>query len=83
MNWRLYKNISARTNVILRIIVQKIIRHAFDKIDPAVATYLPESEYGKVFFRARAYLLFYDAVIALAFYQLLFLPLMFIGFPLH
>jgi Na+-transporting NADH:ubiquinone oxidoreductase subunit F len=82
-----------RPPVILRILSQlfvirssyfelgKIIRHAFGKIDPAVATYLPESEYGKVFFRARIYLLIYATVISLALYHLSFLPLMFIGFP--
>lgn len=82
-----------RPPIIFRIIIQffvvrssyfefrKIILHSIGKIDPAVATYLPVSEYEKVFFRARIYLLIYASVISLALYQLSFLPLMFIGIP--
>ena len=60
---------------------RKIIRHAFGNIDPAVATYLPVSEYPKVFLRARIYLLIYASVIGLSIYYSSILPLMFIGLP--
>jgi Na(+)-translocating NADH:ubiquinone oxidoreductase F subunit len=46
-----------------------------------VATYLPKSEYGKVFLKARIYLLIFLAVIFLSVFYKTFLPLMFIGLP--
>ena len=61
--------------------IKKIIRHAFNSIDPETATFVPESEHHKIFFRARIYLLIYGAVIGLSIYfhspipvMLLFLP---------
>ena len=48
---------------------------------PAERTYIPESEFGKVFWRARIYLLIYLAVIGLAIATRSILPLMFIGLP--
>jgi len=60
---------------------RKMIKHALGKIDPAIATYLPVSEYPKVFLRARIYLLIYASVITLSVYSFSLLPLMFIGFP--
>ncbi len=60
---------------------KKMIKHALGKIDPEVATYLPKSEYHRVFFRARIYLLIYASSIGLSIYFWTILPLMFIGIP--
>jgi Na+-transporting NADH:ubiquinone oxidoreductase subunit F len=60
---------------------RKMVKHVFGKIDPAVATYLPASEYPKVFLRARIYFLIYAIVIGLSIYYSSILPLMFIGLP--
>ena len=61
--------------------LKKMIQHAGGNIDPEVAQYLPESEYGKVYLRARIYLTIYAAVIGSALYFHTILPLMFIGVP--
>lgn len=58
-----------------------IIRHSFGKMSAHEKTFLPESEFGKVFFRARIYLLIYLSVIGLAIYTRSFLPVLFIGGP--
>ena len=55
--------------------------HSIGKLTPEERTYIPESEYGKVFFRARIYLLIYGSVAGLAVYQHSLLPLMYIGLP--
>ena len=44
---------------------KRLFKHAFGKIDQQVATYLPRSEYGKVFLKARIYLLIFLTVIFL------------------
>ena len=59
----------------------RMIKHAFGKIDPEVADYLPKSDFNKVFLRARIYLLIYASVIGLSIYYWTILPLMFIGIP--
>ncbi len=61
--------------------VRRIVLHSFGRIDPAEATYIPASEYPKVFLRARIYVLIYLAVIAVAITTSSLLPLMFIGLP--
>ena len=58
-----------------------VLLHCVGKLTPAEKTYIPESEYGKVFLRARIYFLIYASTIGLAIYQRSFLPLMFIGLP--
>jgi Na+-transporting NADH:ubiquinone oxidoreductase subunit F len=60
---------------------RKIIKNAIGRIDPEVATYLPASEYGRVFFRARVYLGIFAGVILLSIVYQSVLPLMFVGFP--
>lgn len=65
----------------LRTETRKVILHAFGRIDPEVATYVPKSEYGKVFFRARVYLAIYTVVITLSIFYQTLLPLLFIGIP--
>ena len=58
-----------------------VLLHSLGRITPEEKTYLPESEYGKAFLRARIYLLIYLSVIGLAIYYRSLLPLMYIGFP--
>ncbi len=60
---------------------RSVLRHAAGKLTPAERTYIPESESGRVFLRARIYLLIYAAVIALAVAMRSILPLLFIGLP--
>ncbi len=60
---------------------KKILLHATGRIHPQVATFLPRSEYPKVFIRARIYLLLYAAVTGLSIYYRTLLPLFFIGLP--
>lgn len=59
----------------------KILLHATGRIHPQVATFLPESEYRKVFRRARIYLFIYASVIGLSIYFWTLIPLFFIGLP--
>jgi len=59
----------------------EMLLHAVGKMKPDEKTYIPESEYGTVFFKARIYLLIYAGVIGLAIYQQSILPLMYIGLP--
>jgi Na(+)-translocating NADH:ubiquinone oxidoreductase F subunit len=61
--------------------MKKVWMHANGRIDPQVATYLPETEYSKVFFKARIYITIYAFVIGLSIYYGSILPLMFIGLP--
>ncbi|MCC6424367.1 MAG: NADH:ubiquinone reductase (Na(+)-transporting) subunit F [Phycisphaerales bacterium] len=58
-----------------------VIRHALGRMSGAEKTFIPESEFGKIYFRARIYLLIYAAVIGLSIYTRSILPLMFIGLP--
>jgi Na(+)-translocating NADH:ubiquinone oxidoreductase F subunit len=58
-----------------------VLMHSVGKLSPEEKTYIPESEYGKVFLRARIYLLIYAVAIGLAIYWRSFLPLMYIGLP--
>ena len=58
-----------------------VLMHSVGKLDPQEKTYIPESEYGRVFWRARIYFLIYASAIGLAIYYRSFLPLMFIGLP--
>jgi Na+-transporting NADH:ubiquinone oxidoreductase subunit F len=60
---------------------RSVVVHAAGRIAPAERTYIPEAEFGKVFLRARIYLLIYLAVIALAIGTRSILPLLFIGLP--
>jgi Na+-transporting NADH:ubiquinone oxidoreductase subunit F len=61
--------------------MRRIFLHASGRIDPAVATYLPEHEYAKVILKARLYIAIYLLVIILAIYFGSLLPLMYIGLP--
>jgi fatty acid desaturase len=59
----------------------KVVKHAFGKILPQEATYIPDQEYSKVFRTARIWLAIYIATIALAIGTKSILPLMYIGLP--
>ena len=60
---------------------RRVLLHAAGRITPEERTYIPESEFGKVFMRARIYLLIYLAVVGLAVATRSILPLLFIGLP--
>ena len=60
---------------------KKIFLHATGRIHKEVATFVPESEYGKVFWTARIYLLIIAAAITLSFVLGTPLPFMFVGLP--
>lgn len=57
----------------------RIIMHAFGRMAPDEKTFIPESEFPKVYFRARIYLGIYLAVIATAIATQSILPILFIG----
>ncbi len=56
-----------------------IVRHSFASMSDDEKTYIPESEYGKIFVRARIYLGIYLAVIATSIAIGSILPLLLIG----
>ena len=58
-----------------------IVIHSFGRMTADERTYIPESEFPKIYFRARIYVLIYLGVIGLAAWQRSFLPLMFVGLP--
>ena len=58
-----------------------VVLHACGRLTAEEKTYVPESEYGKVFWRARIYLSIYLTVLGLAVYYRSLLPLMYVGFP--
>ena len=60
---------------------RRVVLHSTGRLTTEEKTYVPESEYEKVFLRARIYLLIYAVVIGLAIYHRSILPLMFIGLP--
>ena len=61
---------------------KKLMKHATGKIDPQVATYLPENEHGKVILKARIYVSIYLIIIAISIIYGTILPLLFFVFPL-
>jgi len=58
-----------------------VLLHCTGRLTAEEKTFIPESEYGKVFIRARIYLAIYCAVIGLAIYSRSILPFMYIGLP--
>ncbi len=60
---------------------QDILRHAVGKVTDEERSFIPESEFGKLFTRARIYVGIYAGVIALAIASGSLLPLMLIGLP--
>ncbi len=60
---------------------QTVFMHCVGRLTAVEKTFVPASEYGKVVWRARLYLLIYAAVVGLAVYYHSILPLLFIGLP--
>ena len=60
---------------------KQVLIHCTGRLTPDEKTFIPESEYEKVYWRARIYLLTYLSVLGLAIYTRSILPLMFIGLP--
>jgi len=58
-----------------------VLRHCFCRMTAEEKTFIPDSQYGKLFLRARLYLLIYAGVAALAIHLHSILPLLFIGLP--
>jgi Na+-transporting NADH:ubiquinone oxidoreductase subunit F len=65
----------------LRMYVRNVALHIKGRLNKEEKTYIPESEYHKVFTRARIHATIYTVVIALSIYSQSVLPLMFIGLP--
>jgi Na+-transporting NADH:ubiquinone oxidoreductase subunit F len=55
--------------------------HCTGRLAADEKTFIPESDYGKVFLRARIYVAIYLCVIGLAIYTHSILPLMYVGLP--
>ncbi len=60
---------------------RSVLRHAAGKMTAEERTFIPETESGKLFLRARIYLAIYLGVIALAIATRSIIPLLFIGLP--
>ena len=58
---------------------KQIILHACGKMDAREKTFIPESEFPKIYIKARIYLAIYLSVIALSIFTWSILPLLFIG----
>jgi len=56
-----------------------IVRHSFGRISAAEKTFIPSSEFPKIYFRARIYFGIYATVIGLSIHERSILPLMFVG----
>jgi Na+-transporting NADH:ubiquinone oxidoreductase subunit F len=61
--------------------LKNMLLHATGRLTPAEASYIPENEHSKVYYKARIYLLIYMGVIGLAVLWGSWLPLMYIGLP--
>ncbi len=58
-----------------------IFLHCTGRMTAAEKTFIPESEFPRIYFRARIYVLIYATAIGLAIYCRSFLPLMYVGLP--
>ncbi len=56
-----------------------VLMHCAGRMSAAEKTFIPSSEFPRIYRIARVYLLLYSAVIALSIYQRSILPLMFVG----
>ncbi|MBS0633218.1 MAG: NADH:ubiquinone reductase (Na(+)-transporting) subunit F [Verrucomicrobia bacterium] len=57
----------------------QIIRHACGRMAPEERVYIPENQFGKIYWKARLYVAIYASVLALAIYTRSILPLLFVG----
>lgn len=60
---------------------RKIIIHSLGRMDPEEKTFVPESEFPRIYIRARIYFLVYAGVIGSCFVFGTILPLMYVGLP--
>jgi len=60
---------------------KQLVLHSFGRMSAAEKTYIPESEFPKIYFKARVSLLIYLGVVLLAICTHSILPLLFIGLP--
>lgn len=60
--------------------VKHILMHSFGRMSADEKTFIPESEFPKIYRRARIYLAIYATVIAIAIYSRSILPLLLVGF---
>jgi len=65
----------------LKAYFRQIFLHACGHITKEEKTFIPESEYGKVIWRARIYIAIYIGVISLAWLSQSWMPLVFVGLP--
>jgi MocE subfamily Rieske [2Fe-2S] domain protein len=65
----------------IRKYARTVVWHAFGRMTPEERTFIPESEYGRIYARARVYLLIYAGVIGLALATGSIVPLLFVGLP--
>ena len=56
-----------------------ILRHSIGRMSKAEKTFIPESQWPRIYFAARIYVLIYLTVIAMAIHQRSILPLLFVG----
>lgn len=61
--------------------IREVLLHCVGRFTPEELTFLPESQYKAVIWRARIYVFIYACVIAAAIYMGSLLPLMLIGLP--
>ena len=59
--------------------IGSLLRHASGRLSPDEASFIPESERGRVFIVARVWLVIHLAVIAFAIYSRSILPMLFVG----
>jgi len=58
---------------------KRIVLHSLGRMAAAEKTFIPESEYPRIYVRARIYVAIYCVVIGFAFYSHSILPLLFVG----
>jgi Na+-transporting NADH:ubiquinone oxidoreductase subunit F len=61
------------------IYFRKVLLHCLGRMTPDERTFIPETEFRKVYLRARIYASVYAAVICLSVYSRSFLPLLYVG----
>jgi len=60
---------------------RNVLLHCAGRMTADERTYIPESEFPKIYFRARFYLLIYAGVVGIAIHSGSILPLMYVGLP--
>ncbi len=66
---------------VYRVYFGKILRHSLGRMSDDEKTFIPESEFPKIYLRARISVAIYLVVIGLAIYTRSLLPLMLVGLP--